>query len=75
MSSPGQPVPRRPYDDMTDKDLTDLATRTLLAAAEEPPNSVERAMKFAAYDSIVAEAQRRVLNQISADLGLPPIYL
>ena len=72
--NPGQSVPR-PYDGMTNEDLTDLARRTLLAAAEEPPNSIERAMKFAAYDSIVAEAQRRVLNQISTDLGIPPIYL
>jgi hypothetical protein len=58
---------------VTNDDLTDLAKRTLLAAIEEPPGSQERAVKFAAYDAIVVEAQRRVLNQISADLGLPPI--
>jgi hypothetical protein len=63
----------RPYDGMSNDELTDLARRTLMAAVEEPPSSVERAMKFAAYDSVVAEAQRRVLNQISNDLGLPDI--
>lgn len=67
-----EPHPR-PYDGMSNDDLTDLARRSLLAAVEEPPDSVERAMKFAAYDSVVAEAQRRVLNQISNDLGLPDI--
>lgn len=71
---PGQSAPR-PYDGITNDGLTDLARRALLAAVEEPPDSVERAVKFAAYDSIVAEAQRRVLNQITADLGVPPIDL
>lgn len=63
----------RPYDGMTNDELGDLAKRTLLAASEEPAGSIDRAMKFAAYDSIVNEAKRRVLNQISADLGLPDI--
>jgi hypothetical protein len=63
----------RPYDGMTNDELGDLAKRTLLSAAEEPADSIDRAMKFAAYDSIVNEAKRRVLNQISADLGLPDI--
>jgi hypothetical protein len=69
----------RPYDGMSNDELTDLARRTLLAASEEPVGSVERAVKFAAYDSVVAEAQRRVLKQMSAqmnaELGLPDIDL
>ena len=69
---PDQSVPR-PYDGITNDGLTDLAKRTLLAAVEEPPDSIERAMKFAAYDSIVVEAQRRVLNEITANFGLPPV--
>jgi hypothetical protein len=47
----------------------------LLAAVDEPPDSAERAAGLAAYESVVAEAQRRVLNQITADLGVPPIDL
>lgn len=69
---PGQSVPR-PYDGITNDGLTDLARQALLAAVDEPPDSVERAAKMGAYDSIVAEAQQRVLNQITADLGVPPI--
>lgn len=68
---PGQPVPRR-YDGITNDGLTDLAKQTLLAAVDEPPDSVERAAGLAAYESIVAEAQLRVLDRITADMGLPP---
>jgi hypothetical protein len=69
---PGQSVPRL-YDGITNDELTDLARRALLAAVEELPGSVERARKFAVYEGLVAEAQRRVVNQITADLGVPPI--
>ena len=71
---PGQSAPR-PYDGITSDGLTDLARRTLLAAVDEPPDSVERAAGLAAYESIVAEAKQRVLNRITADLGVPPIDL
>lgn len=63
----------RPYSDMTDEDLMSLGKKTLVEAAAEKPRTIERAMKFAAYDSIVAELQRRLANRIAADLGLPEI--
>jgi len=69
----------RPWDGMADEELYELAKRTLTAAAELPPGSVERAMKFAAYDSVVNEAKRRAVRQamrtINEQLGLPDIDL
>lgn len=51
------------------------AKRALLAAAAEPPGSVERAMKFAGHESIMAELQRRlvrhVVKKLNEQLGLP----
>lgn len=65
----------RPYDGMADDDLMDLAKRTLIAAAELPPHSIERAMKFAAYDSVTGEIKRRLANSLAGTLGLPEIDL
>jgi hypothetical protein len=58
------------YDDWDDEQLYDLAKTALLAAAGEKPYTIERAMKFAAYDSIVDEAKRRALKQVRERLGL-----
>jgi hypothetical protein len=58
---------------MNDDQLMDLAKRTMCAAAEHPIGSIERAMKWAAYDAVVAELQRRLANRLAADLGLPEI--
>lgn len=60
----------RPWDGMTDQELMDLAKRTMAAAAEEPTGSVERGMKWAAYDTICVELQRRMSNQVNKELGL-----
>jgi hypothetical protein len=58
---------------MSHDELVDLARKTLTAAAELPQYSVERAMKFAAYDSIVNEAKRRLVQEINRELGLPDV--
>jgi hypothetical protein len=63
------------YDDLNDEQLYDLAKTALLAAAREKPYSIERAVKFAAYDSIVNEAKRRAVKQVSERLGLPDLDL
>jgi hypothetical protein len=63
----------RPYDGMSHDELVELARKTITAAAELPPHSVERAMKFAAYDSIVNEAKRRLVEEINRELGLPDV--
>jgi hypothetical protein len=60
---------------MSHDELADLAKRTLEAAAELPPHSVERAMKFAAYDSVVNEAKRRMMLELNEQLGLPDVDL
>lgn len=65
----------RPYDGMSDDDLMDLAKKTLAAAAELPPHSIERAMKFAAYDSVVGELKRRLARQLAEGLGFPDAFL
>lgn len=59
------------YDDVDDEQLYDLAKMALIAAAKEEPYTIERAVKFAAYDSIVNEAKRRALKQVREKLGLP----
>ena len=61
------------YDGMSDEQLMDLAKRTLVAAASEPPGSVERAMKFAGHESVMHELKRRMANRLAAELGLPEI--
>lgn len=58
---------------MTDDDLMDLAKRTMAAAVDHPLGSIERGMKWAAYDAIVAELQRRLANRLAAEFGLPEI--
>lgn len=65
----------RPYDGMSHDDLVELAKRTLAEAAELPPHSIERAMRFAAYDSVVAEAKRRMALELNEKLGLPEVDL
>jgi hypothetical protein len=57
---------------MTYKDLAALARRSLDEAAAEAPESVERAVKWAAHDAIVNEFKRRVLAEVAAKLDLPP---
>lgn len=61
------------YDGMSDDDLMALAKRVMTAAAFEAPGSIERAVKFAGYDSVVRELQRRLANRLAAELGLPEI--
>jgi hypothetical protein len=55
---------------MSDQELMDLAKRTMGAAADEPVGSIERGIRWAAYDAIVAELQRRMANHVNAELGL-----
>jgi hypothetical protein len=62
-----------PYDGMDDDELMAYAKRALVAAAEEAPGTVERAMKFAAHESIMNELRRRLANRLGAALGLPEI--
>lgn len=67
------------YDGQSDEQLMDLAKRAMLAAAAEPPGSVERAMKFAAYDSVTGELKRRIvehaMRKLNERLGLPDVDL
>lgn len=66
-----------PYDGQTDEQLMDLARRTMIAAAKEAPGTIERAMKFAAHESVLRELSRRLLrhslNALNEKLGLPPL--
>lgn len=63
------------YGGLSDDELMELAKKAMLAAAAEAPGTVERAMKFAAYESISQELARRLLAQwlrgINERLGLP----
>ena len=59
------------YDGMTDQDLMDLAKRAMLAAAAEPLGSIERAMKWAAHESVMNELRRRLARHLGEQLGLP----
>lgn len=65
----------RPWDGMDDDELMAMAQRVLLAAAKEKPYSIERAMKFAAYDSVTNEIKRRLAVQLNEALGFPEIDL
>ena len=60
---------------MTDQELMDLAKRTMAAAAEEAPGSVEREVKWAAHESVMNELRRRIARKIGAELGLPDVDL
>jgi hypothetical protein len=65
----------RPYDGIGDAELMDYAKRALVAAAEEAPGTIERAMKFAAHESVMNELRRRIVvhavRKLNAELGLP----
>lgn len=67
------------YAGQTDEQLMDLAKRTLAAAAAEAPGSVERSMRFAAYDHVMGELRRRILRhamaKLNEQLGLPDLDL
>lgn len=65
----------RPWDGMNDEEVTDLAKRTLAAAAAEPLGSVERAMKWAAFESVMHELKRRLARHLNEQLGLPDVDL
>ena len=69
------PPPLRPYDGMTDEELLALAKRAMIAAAGETPGTIERAMKWAAYDSVSNELKRRIVRhallKLNRQLGLP----
>lgn len=62
----------RPYGHQTHRQLTDLARRALIAATREEPGSLERAMRIAAYDSVVDELKYRVVERLGAEMG--PIF-
>jgi hypothetical protein len=59
------------YDDMTDQDLMNLANKTMGAAVDEPIGSIERAMKWAAFESVMGELKRRMARHLEKQLGLP----
>jgi hypothetical protein len=63
------------YDGMTDHQLLDLAWGAMAAAVAEPIGSIERAMKWAAHESVMNELRRRIVKhaarKINEDLGLP----
>lgn len=65
------------YDGMTEDELMHLAKKAMFAAIAEPPGTVERAMKWAAHESIMRELARRLMDQwmrnINDKLGLPPL--
>ena len=65
------------YDGQSDEELMELAKAAILAAAAEPPGTVERAMKFAAYDSVMNELRRRLVahavRKLNEQLGLPDV--
>jgi hypothetical protein len=63
------------YDGMSDQDLIDLARRIMAAAVDEPIGSIERAMKWAGYDSVMNELTRRLAKSINEGLGLPDVDL
>jgi hypothetical protein len=58
---------------MSDEELMAYAKRALVAAAQEAPGTIERAMKFAGHESIMNELRRRLANRLGAALGLPDI--
>lgn len=60
---------------MDDQELMDYAKRALVAVTEEPVGSIERAMKWAAYESIMNELKRRMARHLNAELGLPDVDL
>ena len=64
-----------PYDGMTEEQLIALGHRIIDIAAGYPPDSIDRAMKLAAYDTVVRELQRRLANHVNAaaGLGLPEL--
>lgn len=61
------------YDGQTDEQLLDLATELTFAAACEEPGSVERAMKWAAQESVANELRRRLARRLNRELGLPDV--
>jgi hypothetical protein len=63
------------YDGMTDQDLIDLARRAMVAAVDEPIGSIERAMKWAAHESVMNELTRRLARHLNRELGLPDVDL
>lgn len=63
----------RPYDGQSDEELMKLAKAALIVAAEEAPGTIERAMKFAAHESVMGELKRRMALKLNKELGLPDI--
>jgi len=59
------------YDGMTDEDLIKLAKDAMVAAVAEPIGSIERAMKWAAHESVMNELKRRVARHLTKELGFP----
>jgi hypothetical protein len=75
MTHLGYARPVSAYDGMTDEQLMDLAKRALVAAVAEKIGSIERAMKWAAHESVMNELKRRIALKLNAELGLPDIEL
>ena len=73
--APGMAPTARPYDGQPDEELMDLARQALAAAAAEKPGSLERAMRFAAHDSVMGELRRRLAARLNEQLGLPDLDL
>ena len=63
------------YDGMTDQDLIKLAKKAMGAAVAEPVGSIERAMKWAAHESVMNELKRRMARHLNRELGLPDVDL
>lgn len=61
------------YDGMNEQQLMDMAKRAMLAAIAEPVGSIERAMKWAAHESVMNELQRRLARHLNRELGLPEV--
>ena len=67
------------YDGQSDEQLMELAKKAMFAAMAEAPGSIERAMRWAAHESIMRELARRLMAQwmrnINKKLGLPDVDL
>lgn len=64
--------PDRPrlYADLTQNQLVALARRVLVAAAREEADSIEHAMKVAAYYSVISELRHRIFERVMAEITL-----
>lgn len=62
-----------PWDGMSYEGLAGLARKALVEAMGEAPGSVGRALKMAAYDAVVNEFKRRVIEYAAIKFDLPPV--